>query len=188
MWQNAAVAVQHLNFGIAMLVFSFTGSNGVIGVGTEEGSGSLSVTRALCSACPIGNTAGIRTLCHINGFRCSWVMPTRPHTTGSTRLHEAEKTALSNFLILKKKEHFKVKKTINMYYWAFCTALKHAWERDGGSRSTLIFRGLFFTQSICSFAGLFVNSKDHKLPVFLSTRMHPCSHRHPSHLPGTNKT
>lgn len=91
MWQNAAVAVQHLNFGIALLVFFFIGSNGVIGVGTEEGSGPLSVTRALSSACPIGSTGGIRTLCHINGFRCSWVMPTRPHTTGLTGLHELKK-------------------------------------------------------------------------------------------------
>lgn len=55
-----------------------------------------------------------------------------------------------------------------MYYWAFCTALKHAWERDGGSRSVLISRGLFFTwaQSICSFAGLFAEQQGSQVTCY----------------------
>lgn len=118
-----------LDFGIAILVFC---SIGVIGVGTEEGSGPLSVTRALSSACPIGNMGDIRTLCHINAFRCSWVVPIHPHTTG---LHEAEKTAARNFRILKKKEHFKVKKkdkkhVLLSFLHSFKTRLGKRWGKQ----------------------------------------------------------
>lgn len=66
----------------------------------------------------IGNMGDIRTLCHTDGFRCSWVKPTHAHTPGLTGLQEAAKTAVSNFGILKKKEHFKAQKKTKKHVWS----------------------------------------------------------------------
>lgn len=154
MWRNAAAAVQHLSFGIAMLVLCSTGSDWVIGGGTEEGSGPLSVTRALSSACPLGNMGDIRTSCHTDDFRRSWVLPTHPHPTGFAGLHKAAKTAVSNLGILKEKEHFKVKKdkkhVLLSFLHSFKTCLGKIWgKREPPYLQRAVFHSVSEYLQIC---------------------------------------